>query len=57
MRLRMVIFCLSIFKKSDGTDYDYVLKDPNDFIQDIELMEQKTNLSLFEDFFWIFITS
>ena len=57
MRLRMVIVCLNIFKKSDGADYDYVLKDANDFIQDIKLMEQKTNLSLFEDFFWIFITS
>ena len=57
MRLRMVIFCLNIFKKSDGADYDYVLKDANDFIQDIKLMEQKTNFSLFEDFFWIFTTS
>ena len=38
-------------KKSDAAAYDYVLKDVNDFIQEIKLMEEKINLSLFEDFF------
>ena len=28
-----------------------MLKDVNDFIQEIKLMEEKINLSLFEDFF------
>ena len=31
--------------------YDYVLKDVKNFIQAIKLMEEKINLSLFEDFF------
>ena len=38
-------------KKLDDAAYDYVLKDVNDFIQEIKLMEEKINLSLFEDFF------
>ena len=38
-------------KKSDAAAYDYVLKDVNDFIQEIKLIEEKINLSLFEDFF------
>ena len=37
-------------KKLDDAAYDYVLKDVNDFIQEIKLKE-KFNLSLFEDFF------
>ena len=31
--------------------YDYVLKDVNKFIEEIKSMEEKINLSLFEDFF------
>ena len=38
-------------KKSDAAAYDYVLKDVNDFIQEIKSMEEKISLSLFEDFF------
>ena len=38
-------------KKSDAAAYDYVLKDVNDLIQEIKSMEEKINLSLFEDFF------
>ena len=37
-------------KKSDAPTYDYVLKDVNDFIQEIKSMEEKINLNLFEDF-------
>ena len=37
-------------KKSDAATYDYVLKDVNDFIQEIKSMEEKINLNLFEDF-------
>ena len=37
-------------KKSDDAAYDYVLKDVDDFILKIKSMEEKINLSLFEDF-------
>ena len=38
-------------KKSDNAAYDYVLNDVNKFIEEIKSMEEKINLSLFEDFF------
>ena len=38
-------------KKSDNAAYDYVLKDVNKFIEEIKSMEEKINLSLFEEFF------
>ena len=38
-------------KKSDNAAYDYVPKDVNKFIEEIKSMEEKINLSLFEDFF------
>ena len=38
-------------KKSDAAAYDYVLEDVDDFIQEIESMSEKINLSLFKDFF------
>ena len=38
-------------KKTDNAAYNYVLKDVNVFIQEIESMSEKINLSLFEDFF------
>ena len=44
-------FLCKYLKKSDAAAYDYVLKDVNDFIQEIKLMKEKFNLSLFEDFF------
>ena len=44
-------------KSTDGAAYNYVLKDVNNFIQEIKSMEEKINLNLFEDLFWIFITS
>ena len=47
----MVIFCLNILKKTNDAVYDYVLKDVKDFIQKIESMAEKINLSLFKDFF------
>ena len=40
-------------KKSDNAAYDYVFKDVKNFIQKIKLMEEKINLSLFEDVFWL----
>ena len=36
-------------KRSHGVTYNYVLKDVNKFIQEIRSMEEKINLSLFED--------
>ena len=51
MHLKMVLFHLNIFKKSDAAAHDYLSKDVNDFIQEIKSMEEKINLSLFEDFF------
>ena len=38
-------------KKTDNAAYIYVLKDVKDFTQKIELMSEKINLSLSEDFF------
>ena len=38
-------------KKFDDAAYDYMLKDINDFIQEIKLTEEKINLSLFENVF------
>ena len=38
-------------KKSDDAAYGYVLWDVNNFIQETKSMEEKINLSLFEDFF------
>ena len=38
-------------KRSHGVAYNYVLKDVNKFIQEIRSMEEKINLSLFEDLF------
>ena len=38
-------------KKTDGAAYDYVLKDVKDFSQEIKSMEERMNLSLFEDIF------
>ena len=37
-------------KKTDNAAYNYVLKDVNVFIQEIESMSEKINLSLLEDF-------
>ena len=37
-------------KKTDNAAYGYVLEDVKDFIQEIESMSEKINLSLFEDF-------
>ena len=36
--------------KTDNAAYGYVLEDVKDFIQEIESMSEKINLSLFEDF-------
>ena len=38
-------------KKSDDAAYNYVLKDVNEFIDEIKSIEEKNNLSLFEEFF------
>ena len=45
------IFLSEHLKTSDGAAHDHVLEDVNNFIQKIELMAEKINLSLFEDFF------
>ena len=37
--------------RSDDAAYDYVLKDVKNFIQKIESMAEKINLSLFENLF------
>ena len=42
MRLKMVFFCLNIKKKKEKTDdatRGYVLKDVNDLIQEMKLIE------------------
>ena len=44
-------------KKSDDAAHDHVLEDVNNFIQKIELIAEKINLGLFEDFFLIIIIS
>ena len=51
MRLKMVIFLSEYLKKSDDAGYSYLLKNVKYFIQEIKSMEEKINLSLFEDFF------
>ena len=38
-------------KKSDDAAYDFTLKNINKFIQEIRSIEEKINLSLFEDSF------
>ena len=45
------IFPSEHLKKSDDAAYDFTLKNVNKFIQEIRSMEEKINLSLFEDFF------
>ena len=45
------IFPSEHLKKSDDAAYDYMLKNVNKFVQEIRSMEEKINLSLFEDFF------
>ena len=45
------IFPSEHLKKSDDAAYDFTLKNINEFIQEIRSMEEKVNLSLFEDFF------
>ena len=48
---RDVTFSSEHLKKSDDAAYDYVLEDVNNFIQKIELMAEKIDLGLLEDFF------
>ena len=50
-------FSFEYLKKWDDTAYDYVLKDVKNFIQKIESKAENINLSLFEDFFLIIVTS
>ena len=38
-------------KKSNDAAYNYVLKDVNEFIDEIKSMEEKNNLCFFEEFF------
>ena len=45
------IFLSEYLKTLDNAAYDYVLKDVKRFIQEIKSMEEKINLSLFEDCF------
>ena len=54
MHLKMVLFLLNIL--SDAAAHGYVLKDVNDFIQEIESMSENLYPNLFNEFFWI-ITS
>ena len=51
MRLKIILFRLNIKKKTNNATYNYVLKDLNNFIQEIKSIEEKINLSLFEEFF------
>ena len=44
-------FLSEYLKKLDDAGYNYVLKNVNDFIQEIKSMGEKINLSLFEEFF------
>ena len=44
------IFLSGHLKTSDDAAHGHVLEDVKDFIQKIELMSEKINLSLFEDF-------
>ena len=45
------IFLSEHLKKSDDAAYNHVLKNVNEFTEEIKSMEEKINLSLFEDFF------
>ena len=45
------IFPSEHLKKSDDDPYNYMLQNVNEFIEEIKSMEEKINLSLFEDFF------
>ena len=47
----MTLFFSEHLKTSDDATYNYVLKDVNKFIEEIKSIEEKINLSLFEDFF------
>ena len=38
-------------KKTDNVGYNYMLKDVDNFTQEIESMSEKIYLSMFEDFF------
>ena len=49
MHLKMVLFLLNIL--SDDAAHGYVLKDVNDFIQEIESMSENLYPNLFNDFF------
>ena len=44
-------FSSKYLKKSDDAACNYVLKDVDNFIKEIKSMEEKINLTLFEDFF------
>ena len=44
-------FLSKYLKKSDDGSYNYVLNNVNKFTEEIKSMEEKINLSLFEDFF------
>ena len=45
------IFLSEHLKKSDDAAYDFTLKNVNKFVQEIRSMEEKINLSLFEELF------
>ena len=45
------IFPSEHLQKSDDDAYNYMLQNVNEFIEEIKSMEEKINLSLFEDFF------
>ena len=47
----MVLFLSKYLKKPHEPACNYVLKDVKKFIEQIKLMEEKTNLNLLEDFF------
>ena len=49
MHLKMVLFLLNIL--SDAAAHGYVLKDVNDFIQEIESMSENLYPNLFNEFF------
>ena len=49
MHLKMVLFLLNIL--SDDAAHGYVLKDVNDFIQEIESMSENLYPNLFNEFF------
>ena len=44
-------FSCEYLKKSDAAAFDFMLKGVNKFIEEIKSMEEKINLSLFENFF------